>query len=252
MYGYIYKTTNLINGLIYIGQHKATKFEPNRYIGSGRSLKDAIAEFGKENFKCELLDVAETLEELNSKEEYWVDELQSRDPAIGYNVKKGGEQLGLTGCCKIRRGDETLVVERASVKVYLDEGRVLTNTKETRAERNKKYQKTYYEKNKEKLLAKNKAWREENKESLKECQAAWYRRHSEEETAKSLQYYYDHREERIEYQKAYVQNNPATNQNYYQVNKEKYKQRAIEWRKANPEKYKESCKKYRERRKVKK
>jgi hypothetical protein len=70
MYGYIYKTTNLVNGLIYVGQHKATKFEPNRYMGSGNNIKAAIKEFGKENFKCELLDTAETLEELNSKEEY--------------------------------------------------------------------------------------------------------------------------------------------------------------------------------------
>ena len=61
MYGYIYKTTNLINGLIYVGQHKATKFEPNRYMGSGNNIKAAIKEFGKENFKCELLDTAETL-----------------------------------------------------------------------------------------------------------------------------------------------------------------------------------------------
>jgi hypothetical protein len=37
-------------------------------------------------------------------------------------VKKGGEQLGLTGCCKIRRSEETLVVEKASVDSYLAEG----------------------------------------------------------------------------------------------------------------------------------
>lgn len=252
MYGYIYKTTNLINGLIYVGQHKATKFEPNRYMGSGHKIKAAIKEFGKENFKCELLDTAETLEELNSKEEYWVDELQSRNPAIGYNVKKGGEQLGLTGCCKIRRGEETLIVERATVKHYLDEGWILTNSEEARTEKNKKYQKSYYEKNKEKCLARGKAWRLENKEQLKELHAAWYQQHAEEENAKALQYYYDHQEERIEYQKEYNKKNPEYKQQHYQANKEKYKQRAIEWRKANPEKYKESCKKYREKRKTKK
>lgn len=251
MYGYIYKTTNLINGLIYVGQHKATEFEPNRYMGSGNNIKAAFKEFGKENFKCELLDTAETLEELNNKEKYWVDELHARNPLIGYNIKKGGEQLGLTGCCKIRRGEETLVVERATVKTYLNAGWVLTNTKESRAERIKEYRKKHYEKNKEKLLAQSKAWREEHKDRMKELQANWYHKRTEEQSIKGLQYYYNHREDRIEYQREYNKKNPEAKKSYYQANKEKYKQRALEWRKAHPEKYKESCKKYSEKRKAK-
>lgn len=39
MYGYIYKTTNLINGKIYIGQHKANKFLGQSYLGSGKRFK---------------------------------------------------------------------------------------------------------------------------------------------------------------------------------------------------------------------
>ena len=42
MHGYIYKTTNLINGKIYIGQHVSQKFEPTRYIGSGAIFTKAI------------------------------------------------------------------------------------------------------------------------------------------------------------------------------------------------------------------
>jgi hypothetical protein len=70
MYGYIYKTTNLINGKIYIGRHKATQFEPHKYIGSGAILKSAIEKYGFENFKCELLDIADDKESLNEKEIY--------------------------------------------------------------------------------------------------------------------------------------------------------------------------------------
>lgn len=70
MYGYIYLTTNLINNKKYIGKHRATKFEPDKYIGSGKILKEAILKEGIENFSCELIDTAENKEELNNKEKY--------------------------------------------------------------------------------------------------------------------------------------------------------------------------------------
>ena len=34
MYGYVYKTTDLESGLIYVGQHKSESFD-NKYYGSG-------------------------------------------------------------------------------------------------------------------------------------------------------------------------------------------------------------------------
>ncbi len=208
MYGYIYKTTCLINNLIYVGQHKAAKFEPNKYIGSGRLFLREVKKFGKENFICELLDTAENLDELNSKEEYWVEFYQSRDPLIGYNVKKGGEQLGLTGCCKIKRGEETLVVERASVKPYIDDGWCLTNTEEIRKQKKKLQHKKWYQKNKYKVAEKNKAWREAHNTV-------------EDRVKRKL---YDH--------------------NHYLVNKEKYLQKAKEWQKENKEKRQESATRY--------
>lgn len=47
MYGYIYQTTNLINGKVYIGQHMSESFDAN-YYGSGKWLKRAIAKYGIE------------------------------------------------------------------------------------------------------------------------------------------------------------------------------------------------------------
>ena len=42
MYGYIYETTNLINGMKYIGLHTASKFEGTNYLGSGTKLIEAV------------------------------------------------------------------------------------------------------------------------------------------------------------------------------------------------------------------
>lgn len=41
MYGYIYITTNLINGRMYIGKHKSEKYDSS-YYGSGKILLYAI------------------------------------------------------------------------------------------------------------------------------------------------------------------------------------------------------------------
>ena len=44
----IYKTTNLVNKKIYIGQDSKNNPE---YLGSGAIVKKAIKKYGKENFK---------------------------------------------------------------------------------------------------------------------------------------------------------------------------------------------------------
>jgi hypothetical protein len=48
----IYKTTNLINGKIYIGKDKHNN---DNYIGSGKILKQAIAKYGRNNFVKEVM-----------------------------------------------------------------------------------------------------------------------------------------------------------------------------------------------------
>lgn len=93
MYGYIYKTVNLINGKIYIGQKRSNVFLHNKYLGSGVILKKAISKYGVENFKVELLEECETFDSLNEREIYWIDFYNSRSREIGYNVAKGGSNL---------------------------------------------------------------------------------------------------------------------------------------------------------------
>lgn len=96
MYGYIYKTTDKKTGLIYIGQHKAEKFEGLSYTGSGNvitNIRNKLLREGKEvgdRLEVELIDTAESEDELNEKEIYWIDYFGSTDPLVGYNMSAGG------------------------------------------------------------------------------------------------------------------------------------------------------------------
>lgn len=84
----IYKTTNLLNNKIYIGQDsKNNKY----YMGSGKLITQAIKKYGRENFIKEILCECASKEELNQKEIYWINELNATNRKIGYNITKGGE-----------------------------------------------------------------------------------------------------------------------------------------------------------------
>ncbi len=85
----IYKTTNLINGLIYIGYDSVDNPE---YLGSSAALMCDIIKQGKSTFRKATIDVYETLYERRLKEQYWIAFYNARDPNVGYNIHnhKGG------------------------------------------------------------------------------------------------------------------------------------------------------------------
>ena len=89
MYGYIYITTNLLNGKKYIGQHKASSFD-TKYIGSGIYLNRAITKYGKTNFVCEVLESCETQDKLNEREIYWIKKFDAVASENFYNISIGG------------------------------------------------------------------------------------------------------------------------------------------------------------------
>jgi group I intron endonuclease len=84
----IYKITNNINGKIYIGKDSRNK---KSYMGSGKSIKNAINKYGIENFTKEIIDSANSLDELNEKEKKWISYYNSYIPSVGYNRSLGGE-----------------------------------------------------------------------------------------------------------------------------------------------------------------
>jgi group I intron endonuclease len=95
-YGYIYITTNLINGKQYIGQHKATKFSPS-YKGSGKILKLAIEKYGKENFSTDILEWCYNRDELAEREKYWIALFDATSNSNWYNITPGGYGVQLFG-----------------------------------------------------------------------------------------------------------------------------------------------------------
>lgn len=85
----IYKTTNHVNGKIYIGYDSKNR-TLSEYAGSGRLLNFAIEKYGIENFSKEILEYV-TEDNWEEREIFWVNEFSSTDRKIGYNITKGGD-----------------------------------------------------------------------------------------------------------------------------------------------------------------
>lgn len=95
---YIYCITNLINSKKYVGKTTTTIDErwqehcrdSKKERCNKRPLYDAFNKYGIENFKIEELEYVENNQELNDREIYWIQELQTYGHN-GYNATKGGD-----------------------------------------------------------------------------------------------------------------------------------------------------------------
>ena len=88
MFYTVYKTTNLVNGKIYVGLHVTEDLDDN-YLGSGKLIQAAIKKYGVENFKREYIKVCSSYEEMANLEAKIVNEdfVKRNDT---YNMKTGG------------------------------------------------------------------------------------------------------------------------------------------------------------------
>jgi len=89
----IYKTTNIINDKIYIGQ---SNFNRENYLGSGKMIIRALKKYGTKNFKKEILEFlpCNMQDLLDEKEKYWIKFYNSTNRKTGYNIQYGGNKAG--------------------------------------------------------------------------------------------------------------------------------------------------------------
>jgi len=94
---YIYKITNNANGKIYIGQTNNPSLRWHQHKSSARKDKGiqlitrAMIMYGIENFSFEVIATCKNQEDVNLIEDVVINQYDSRNLKIGYNVAKGGD-----------------------------------------------------------------------------------------------------------------------------------------------------------------
>lgn len=89
----IYEIKNLLNNKRYIGQSQNIYIRVTKHINllkrnchSNKHLQSAWNKYGEESFECNALEHCEK-EQLNEKEEYWIDYYNSNNNECGYNIR---------------------------------------------------------------------------------------------------------------------------------------------------------------------
>lgn len=125
--GYIYKITNKINGMVYVGQTTKQKptdrFSQHRYLARhpeqekhASYLHRAMAKYGVDNFSFEVLEEVRS-EDLNDREQYWIKSLNCLSPN-GYNLTIGGD--GTQGFARPQTVEEKIKRQQSNKKFYVD------------------------------------------------------------------------------------------------------------------------------------
>lgn len=92
---YVYLLINTINGKLYVGKTRRTlekraeghRHSPNNPRAKNTYIARAIAKYGFDNFKMELLEECDDEEHMQEREVYWILNKKSYISNIGYNLK---------------------------------------------------------------------------------------------------------------------------------------------------------------------
>lgn len=92
---HIYKLENKVNGKVYVGQTVQENAKMRYYShmadarrGKKSYLLDSIRKHGKDAFDWKVIDSATSIDELNQKEQYWLEHY--RQQTIVYNNREAG------------------------------------------------------------------------------------------------------------------------------------------------------------------
>lgn len=144
---YAYKITNQIhpNRKVYIGEtndptarwqrHKrVARSGPDRYPREFELIHRAMRKYGVENFTFELIDEAETKEEIWAKEIYWIAFYASFVcKELGYNLTSGGR-----GSSNAKKSKETIAKHQKSAPNFTFKGRRHTEEAKALMSKNRK------------------------------------------------------------------------------------------------------------------
>lgn len=121
--GKIYKYTNLLNGMVYIGQTKQSlKDRDSKHL---QQIKDntyfhrALKKYGRENFNLELVEDKIPFDLLDSREKYWIDYFNSfYTTGKGYNLTQGGKWGSGTQLLTVSQVEEIKNILLTSEKTF--------------------------------------------------------------------------------------------------------------------------------------
>lgn len=96
---HIYKIANTVNHKVYIGQTIQSNPKMRWYShladarrGKKSYLLDSIRKYGQDSFTWEIIDSATSIEELNSKEDYWLNYYRNQGVTVYNNREAGGNK----------------------------------------------------------------------------------------------------------------------------------------------------------------
>jgi group I intron endonuclease len=120
MVHYVYKITNLMNDMFYIGKH-STEHVDDGYMGSGTLLRRAIVKHGLDNFKKEILQFFDTADQALEYERQLVTrELVERKDTYNLNVGGSGSWHAANSNPELRKQKNAKAARSMNSKTWSD------------------------------------------------------------------------------------------------------------------------------------